>query len=256
MTYLEQYQMDHPDDQLYDGSCQVLSFCPHQYYPNASKLCGDGIPNVGLCDACWKQEMPKKFSDIIKNLEPEENTIPDYDSDSTKPRIVMLKDSGDRTEFESGAVRDMRTGKGRCDLMPLDVAWKLCKDVFKDESGIVFQYIYEFQQDGEICHLLDAIGYFLKDHPNWDNYMTMFLDVAKHFEDGCEKYGENNWRKGIPAKVYLDSAVRHYLKWVRMDEDEPHDRAFVWNIMCCVWTCMHKPELNNYKIEGTVECEQ
>ena len=32
----------------------------------------------------------------------------------------MIKDSGDRTEFESGAVRDMHEGKGRCDLMPLD----------------------------------------------------------------------------------------------------------------------------------------
>ena len=31
----------------------------------------------------------------------------------------MIKDSGNRREFESGAVRDMAEGKGRCDLMPL-----------------------------------------------------------------------------------------------------------------------------------------
>jgi len=30
----------------------------------------------------------------------------------------LIKDSGQRTEFESGAVRDMREGKGRCDLLP------------------------------------------------------------------------------------------------------------------------------------------
>ena len=30
----------------------------------------------------------------------------------------MIKDSGQRTEFESGAVRDMHDGKGRMDLLP------------------------------------------------------------------------------------------------------------------------------------------
>ena len=32
----------------------------------------------------------------------------------------MIKDSGSRTEFESGAVRDIQKGKGRCDLLPLN----------------------------------------------------------------------------------------------------------------------------------------
>jgi hypothetical protein len=74
----------------------------------------------------------------------------------------------------------------------------------------------------------------------------MFLEVAKHFEEGAKKYGDDNWRKGIPARVYIDSAVRHYLKFLRGDTDEPHDRAFCWNILCCIWTCKHKPELNDY----------
>ena len=30
----------------------------------------------------------------------------------------MIKDSGDRTAFSTGAVRDMHTGKGRMDLLP------------------------------------------------------------------------------------------------------------------------------------------
>ena len=29
-----------------------------------------------------------------------------------------ILDSGNRREFESGAVRDMAKGKGRCDLLP------------------------------------------------------------------------------------------------------------------------------------------
>jgi hypothetical protein len=40
----------------------------------------------------------------------------------------MIKDSGDRREFESGAVRDMQEGKGRCDLLPLDVVAEFLSD--------------------------------------------------------------------------------------------------------------------------------
>lgn len=80
---------------------------------------------------------------------------------------------------------------------------------------------------------------------------TLFLEVSKHFEEGCKKYGERNWQKGIPTSCYIDSAVRHYLKWLRGDNDEPHDRAFSWNIMCCIWTALNKPELNVYAKEET-----
>lgn len=58
---------------------------------------------------------------------------------------------------------------------------------------------------------------------------------------------EWNWQKGLPVKCYVNSAIRHYLKWLRGDEDEPHDRAFVWNLIACLWTCKHKPELNDYR---------
>lgn len=33
--------------------------------------------------------------------------------------MAELKDSGARREFDSGAVRDIAEGKGRCDLLPL-----------------------------------------------------------------------------------------------------------------------------------------
>ena len=44
----------------------------------------------------------------------------------------MIKDSGSRTEFPSGAVRDMQTGKGRMDLLP----WAAIMEVSKHcENG-------------------------------------------------------------------------------------------------------------------------
>ena len=149
-----------------------------------------------------------------------------------------IKDSGSRREFESGAVRDIQEGKGRCDLMPLDVVGEFLADT-------VLVCISRFQHTGDVCDLMDALSRYDEDEP-----YTLMLEVAKHFEDGARKYGEHNWQKGIPTHCYIDSAVRHYLKYLRGDEDEPHNRAFVWNILCCWWTCIHKPELNDYRKEN------
>ena len=146
-----------------------------------------------------------------------------------------IKDSGDRSEFETGAVRDMREGKGRFDLTPLDIIADYLKDA-------VLENLYWFQKSGELRYLYSV----LENNDVYSNDYTMFLEVAKHFEEGAKKYGENNWQKGIPVRCYIDSAVRHYLKWLRGDEDEPHGRAFCWNIICAIWTCIHKPELNEY----------
>ena len=154
-----------------------------------------------------------------------------------------ILDSGDRTHFESGAVRDMREGKGRCDLLPLDVVSILFSEIkANDIPSKVFRSLNEFQNTGDIRHLIDALTHSLVFYDT----ETMILEVAKHFEEGANKYGDNNWRKGIPVRCYIDSAVRHYIKYLRDDRDEPHNRAFCWNIMCAIWTCLNKPELNDY----------
>ena len=165
---------------------------------------------------------------------------------------MEIKDSGERREFETGAIRDIQKGKGRCDLMPLDVVGGIYS-MYLGPNNLVtrtLSSIYNFQQAGDTCYLMDSISNFEFDS-NWDDFESMFLDVAKHFEEGAKKYGERNWQKGIPARCYIDSAVRHLLKYERGDDDEPHDRAFVWNIMCCIWTCIHKPELNDYAGESS-----
>lgn len=143
----------------------------------------------------------------------------------------MILDSGERREFSTGAVRDIQEGKGRCDLMPLDV--------FNDPILCDFE---RFKETGRV----DFLKAILSNCDFFSELASMLLEVSKHFEDGAKKYGEDNWQKGIPTHCYIDSAVRHYLKYRRGDTDERHDRAFVWNIMCCIWTCKHLPELNDY----------
>ena len=150
----------------------------------------------------------------------------------------MIKDSGNRFQFETGAVRDVQEFKGRCDLLPLDVVSECMND-------IVLSHLDDFKKMGDPWILCVVLSVFAE-NSNFKDMPTMFLEVSKHFEEGCKKYGENNWQKGLPVSSYINSGTRHYLKWIRGDKDENHDLAFVWNITCAVWTCKNKPELNNY----------
>ena len=151
----------------------------------------------------------------------------------------MIKDSGNRTVFESGAVRDIQEGKGRCDLIPLDVVANLT-------SYEELKFIHHFKESNDVDCLYAALRVFCRKHCE-NSLEKMILEVSKHFEEGAKKYGENNWQKGIPVRCYIDSAIRHLLKYKSGWIDEPHDRAFCWNIMCAIWTCKHKPELNDYR---------
>ena len=103
----------------------------------------------------------------------------------------MIKDSGNRRAFESGAVRDMQEGKGRMDLLPA-------------------------------CAI---------------------IRLSKHFENGAKKYEERNWEKGIPTHSFIDSAIRHLMKYLDGATDEDHLCAAAWNCMCCMWTEEKRPDL-------------
>lgn len=146
---------------------------------------------------------------------------------------MQLKDSGNRREFDSGAVRDINEGKGRCDLLPLDIV----ADIMNDE--ILFR-INQYVCSGNKTSLVCAIKVFSE--ARYGSLSTAMLEVSKHYEDGCNKYGERNWQKGIPLHCYIDSGVRHYIKFTRGDDDEPHDRAFLWNMLGALWTQNHHPE--------------
>lgn len=147
---------------------------------------------------------------------------------------MVLKDSGARREFESGAVRDVSEGKGRCDLLPLGII----ADRLNDR---VFTFIEDYIRFGDPASLWLALDEFIgKDDEQW---YSALLDVSKHYEAGCAKYGDRNWECGIPVHCYIDSGVRHYLKWRRGDTDEPHDRAFLFNILGAIWTHINLPDL-------------
>ena len=235
MTYKEKWIEEHPGVEF--DPYFVCTRVQFEGRPGVEKKC-----TMMTCEDCWNREFPyahiydhgtKPIAKVTEVVE-EKDGITVY----AEPTI---KDSGDRTEFETGAVRDMREGKGRCDLMPLEVVANFICDTDEGANPVI-TCIREFQKTGDTHYLYTSLAYF--DEHQWDNCYTLCLEVAKHFEEGAKKYGENNWQKGIPVHCYIDSAIRHYLKWLRGDNDEPHDRAFVWNIMCCIW------EVDHHKKEG------
>ena len=76
-------------------------------------------------------------------------------------------------------------------------------------------------------------------------HLALFC-LARHFEEGAIKYGDDNWRLGQPIKAaYLDSACRHLHRFLAGDRDEPHLTAAAWNILCAVETIIlvHRGDL-------------
>jgi hypothetical protein len=253
MTCKELYLKEHPNCDMNPIEL-VLNACPtHFGYLEIPKECKSDEHSY-TCDECWNREIPEDtLRELLKKEDGSEvgyggychsidtkaedfKKVTDTDIANTWPDKPIILDSGTRREFETGAVRDIQEGKGRCDLMPLDVV-----AYFSDK---VIDHIASFKKAGKVAHLYNAMERFMSQ--NFKTHYDAFIEVSKHFEEGAKKYGDNNWQKGIPVRCYIDSALRHYFKFKRGDCDEPHHRAFLWNLMCCIWTCIHKPELNDY----------
>lgn len=252
MTYREKLEKELPEH-IRPGAIAGIKGCPHNYFniPDNVKPCAiHQTVNNDICSACWDREIPTPTSAEVRyNIELGKELAEGLDEAFG---TCGIKDSGERRQFETGAVRDIQEGKGRCDLMPLRVVAK-AYDQLKDDlghNGEVVRCIAAFQETGETTYLYHAMDLFDCFGGSWS---TMFLEVAKHFEEGAKKYGENNWQKGLPVNCYIDSAVRHYLKWLRGDKDEPHDRAFVWNLMCCIWEADFSPRAKAEAQEPAME---
>lgn len=188
----------------------------------------------------------KVMEDDVKLVTSTDGTNIENGKPFFKEWAYNLPDSGARREFKSGAVRDIQEGKGRCDLLPLDIIFDILERLNPNndlDTDQVINYISSFVETGDQADLIDAIEAFCDttDHLIW----TVFLEVSKHYEAGAKKYSARNWEKGIPLHCFIDSGVRHYLKFKRGDTDEPHDRAFVWNMLGALWTMKHHPELDD-----------
>ena len=61
----------------------------------------------------------------------------------------------------------------------------------------------------------------------------MFERYAAHLTKGAEKYEKRNWMKArgqAELDRFRESALRHFLQWLRGDQDEDHAAAVIFNI--------------------------
>ena len=153
----------------------------------------------------------------------------------------MVIDGGARTTFETGAVREIDDTKGRCDL----VYNAVIGEVFNDEIPVLLE---NFVRTGDRDNIIRAIRAFIV--RAYVDAATAYLELSKHYAEGAKKYSDRNMEKGIPHHSFIDSGMRHYAKWLRGDVDEPHDRAFLWNLVTLLYMVDYHPELNDLPYGG------
>jgi hypothetical protein len=55
--------------------------------------------------------------------------------------------------------------------------------------------------------------------------------LAARAEEGAVKYGEDNWKKGLPLRRYINSMFRHITQYNAGDREEDHLAAIAWNAL-------------------------
>lgn len=161
---------------------------------------------------------------------------------------IPLSANGTMREFGNGCHRDDATGKGRCDWMPLYVV----ANIMRHDDFI--KHIAEFLEDFKPKHLEDALRMLPNVFKEYTSVPQMMIEVSKLYEAGAIKYGANNWQRGMPLWCYIDSGVRHYFKTIRGDDDEPHYRGVVWNLLGALWTIDNIPESVD-KMRNSITCK-
>jgi hypothetical protein len=106
----------------------------------------------------------------------------------------------------------------------------------------ILRLIGLYVEHGNISNLESAARLFVESELT-ENPYDVLLELSIFYEKGLIKYGEGNWTLGIPLHCFIDSGVRHYLKHMAGKADEPHDLAFLWNILGAIWTHRNKPEM-------------
>lgn len=177
-----------------------------------------------------------------------------------------IKMDGTPQAFAGGAIRYSKTGKGRFDLIPSDVVCKIITDTGKlFDMGNYYVGLDDIIEEAYSEHYVSVIASLVcfiyhKEFKNptaktfdfgltFNEFMIAFgrmlSDLAIHYEKGAEKYGENNWKKGIPAQSFRDSGLRHLSQWISGETDEPHHIAAIWNFFGLIWLAIQNDKSNN-----------
>lgn len=185
-----------------------------------------------------------------------------------------IKMDGEKDSFEGGAIRYTKKGKGRYDLIPSQQIHDILSYAKLNWDSIV-------GKDDDFCSIHNVLmsAYPDADDLTYDNYIEIIIniirysyiaaaknpifnffmigfvkmlkDLAIHYEMGAEKYGVDNWKKGIPETKgerggsFRDSGLRHLQQLLDGKTDEPHQIAAIWNFIGAMYVRKHQNDKTN-----------
>lgn len=149
MTCREKLKKEHPTC-VGDRNCGGCYGCPSEYgYLGIPEYCNHHS-DTNACTKCWDREIPEEKivnHEDIPPLSPEAKTVLDNFFSST------IKDSGDRTQFSTGAVRDMHEGKGDMASVPWEAILRLSKHY---ENGAKKYERWNFRKGIPVSSFIDS----------------------------------------------------------------------------------------------------
>lgn len=135
----------------------------------------------------------------------------------------VTKDSGKRDEFKTGARRDTEDGKLKFQNIPFKALVELAR-----KAGNSDDYLWIDRSQKQIHNATGELRHDLI--PN-----VMLQRLAALYARGEQKYGANNWQKGINMMRTFGSLLRHAYAWVLGDTSEDHLAAVIWNATALMW---------------------
>lgn len=118
MTCREKLKLIHPNMEAGDINAFVRHFCPDRLFDIEDPEYCTGENRDGECGKCWDREIPEETK--------EENKLIYAHTDiSGENNQSVIKDSGERTVFSTGSVRDMHEGKGDMASVPWEAILRL-----------------------------------------------------------------------------------------------------------------------------------
>lgn len=174
----------------------------------------------------------------MANINNDKNGLTPINEKHSSSSDYDIKMDGEFHKFESGAIRYTKTGKGRFDLIPGQIIHKVLQmyrpgqteEIASFETIIADAYLGKFEEA-----ILQMVCVNYKDKFFYSKFSNMLRELARHYEKGAEKYGVDNWKKGIPLQSFRDSGLRHMSQWMIGMTDENHFIAAVWNFVGYIW---------------------
>lgn len=118
MTCREKLKLIHPNMEAGDINVFVRHFCPDRLFGIEDPEYCIGENRDGECGRCWDREIPEETKEETK-------LIYAHTDISGENNQSVIKDSGERTVFSTGSVRDMHEGKGDMASVPWEAILRL-----------------------------------------------------------------------------------------------------------------------------------